>query len=86
MTLKGTVKLGNVRKHLQRVLKANNKPKATLHSFRRTFNNALRDLGLHMDDRAKLLAHASSETTKIYTNPNPELALKWVNKIPEPGV
>ena len=58
-------------------------PKATLHSFRRTFNNALRDLGLQIQDRQALLAHASAETTKVYTNPNLELARRYVNQIPK---
>ena len=58
------------------------RPKATLHSFRATFNNTLRDLGLQIEDRQVLLAHSSSETTKIYTHPNFELASKFVNRIP----
>ena len=62
--------LAKPRKFLQGILKANGKKKATLHSFRTTFNNTLRDLGLSIDDRAVLLAHSSSETTKIYTHPN----------------
>ncbi|MFQ6608845.1 MAG: tyrosine-type recombinase/integrase, partial [Fidelibacterota bacterium] len=59
------------------------RPKATLHSFRATFNNTLRDLGLSIQDRQILLAHSSSETTKIYTHPNFDLASKFVNQIPE---
>ena len=35
-----------------------------------------------MDDRKILLAHASSETTKLYTHPNFDLAAQFVNKIP----
>ena len=80
-TLNG--KLTKPRKYLQEILKLNGRPKATLHSFRRTFNNVLRDLGLSIEDRQVLLAHASSETTKIYTNPNLELARQHVNKIPK---
>ncbi len=60
-----------------------NKKKATLHSFRATFNNTLRDLGLSIDDRAVLLAHSSSETTKIYTHPNLELAFEYIIKMPD---
>ena len=52
--------LAKPRKFLQGLLKANNRKKATLHSFRTTFNNTLRDLGLSIDDRAVLLAHSSS--------------------------
>ena len=66
--------LAKPRKFLQGILKANGKKKATLHSFRTTFTNTLRGLGLSIDDRAVLLAHSSSETTKIYTHPNLELA------------
>lgn len=75
-------KLFNPRKYLQRILRNNGLPKATLHSFRVTFNNALRDLGLSIEDRQILLAHSSSETTKIYTHPNFDLAAKYVNQIP----
>ncbi|MDP7059795.1 MAG: tyrosine-type recombinase/integrase [Candidatus Marinimicrobia bacterium] len=60
-----------------------NRPKATLHSFRVTFNNQLRDMGLSIEDRQALLAHSSSETTKIYTHPNFDLALKFVNRLPD---
>lgn len=35
-----------------------------------------------MGDIQILLAHASSETTKIYTHPNFELASEYINKIP----
>lgn len=70
------------RKYLQKVLALHNRPKATLHSFRVTFNNQLRDLGLSIEDRQVLLAHASSETTKIYTHSNFDLASEYVNKIP----
>lgn len=70
------------RKHLQSMLRLQDRPKATLHSFRVTFNNTLRDLGLNIDDRRILLAHASTETTKVYTHPNFDLAAQFVNKIP----
>lgn len=70
------------RLHLQSMLKLHDRPKANLHSFRVTFNNTLRDLGLDINDRQILLAHASSETTKIYTHPNFALASQFVNKIP----
>jgi site-specific recombinase XerD len=41
----------------------------------------LRDLGLDIKDRQALLAHVSSNTTKIYTHPNLELAKKPINKL-----
>ena len=69
---------------MQTVLNAYGRPVGTLHSFRVTFNNTLRDLGLSIQDRQVLLAHSSSETTKIYTHPNIELARKYVNRIPDP--
>jgi len=78
-------RLAKPRKHLQSILRLNNRPKATLHSFRVTYNNSLRDLGLSIEDRQILLAHSSSETTKIYTHPNPELAREFINKIPTYG-
>lgn len=75
-------KLAMPRKHLQTMLKLNDRPKATLHSFRTTFNIAMRDSGVEINDRRILLAHASSETTKIYTHPNFALASEYINKIP----
>jgi len=75
-------KLKAPRLNLQNALRLNGRTKATLHSFRATFNNTLRDLGLDIGDRQILLAHASSETTKLYTHPNFELAAKFVNRIP----
>ena len=75
-------KLKKPRLYMQELLKAKARPKATLHSFRTTFNNTLRDLGLEMEDRRVLLAHSSSETTKIYTHPNLDLAKMWVDKMP----
>lgn len=75
-------RIAKPRKYLQALLKANGRPKANLHSFRVTFNNSLRDLGLSIEDRQVLLAHASSQTTKIYTHPNFELASQYVNRLP----
>ena len=40
-------------------------------------------MGLSIEDRQALLAHSSSETTKIYTHPNFDLALKFVNRLPD---
>ena len=71
------------REYLQTLLGAEGRPKATLHSFRVTFNNTLRDFGLPIEDRQILLAHTTSETTKIYTLPNFELASQYVNRIPD---
>ena len=68
---------------MQSILKAAGRGHATLHSFRHTFNNTLRDMGLPIEDRQKLLAHASSDATKIYTHPNFELARDFVNRIPK---
>lgn len=74
--------LAKPRKFMQSLLEAHDRPHATLHSFRHTFNNALRDLGLRIEDRQALLGHASSAINKIYTHPNFELASDYVNKIP----
>ena len=78
-------KLTQPRLHLQALLKSAGRPKATLHSFRVTFNNRLRDLGMSIEDRQVLLAHAASETTKIYTHPNAKLAREFVNKLSDPS-
>ena len=66
---------------MQSLLKANGREKADLHSFRHTFNQSLLGLGMDIGDRQKLLAHASSDTTKIYTHPNFDLAMQYVNRI-----
>ena len=79
-------KLAKPCKHIQMLLKTANRPSATLHSFRTTYNNTLRNMGLQIEDRRVLLAHSTSETTKIYTHPNFELALEYVNKLPEYGI
>ena len=69
------------RKHLQLLLAAEDRPKATLHSFRHTFNTMLRDLGMSIEDRRVLLSHATSSVTKIYTHPNLEVAKELINKL-----
>ncbi|NQU27217.1 MAG: tyrosine-type recombinase/integrase [Candidatus Marinimicrobia bacterium] len=76
--------LSKPRKFMQALLAAAGRPKATLHSFRVTYNNSLRDLGLSIQDRQVLLAHSSTSTTQIYTHPNIELAREYVNRLPSP--
>ena len=76
--------LAKPRKYMQKLLNKAGRPKASLHCFRTTFNNRLRDLGLPIEDRQILLAQSASETTKIYTHPNFELARNYINKIPNP--
>ena len=71
---------------MQSLLKAHNRPHADLHSFRHTFNQSLLELGMEIEDRQKLLAHASTTTAKIYTHPNFELAMQYVNQVPEYGL
>jgi len=39
-------------------------------------------LGLSIEDRQILMAHSSSETTKVYTHPNFELAAEFINRLP----
>ena len=67
------------RLHMQQLLADASRPKATLHSFRHTFNTKLRDLGLGIADRQVLLGHATSSVTKIYTHPNLTKAQEYVN-------
>ena len=64
------------------LLKSNDRPKADLHSFRHTFNQSLLNLGIEIEDRQTLLAHASSDTTKVYSHPNFDLASQYVNSVP----
>ena len=78
-------KLAKPRKYMQTLLKANDRPHADLHSFRHTFNQSLTELGMDIEDRSKLLAHASTATTKIYTHPNFDLAMQYVNQVPQYG-
>ena len=75
--------LAHPRVFLQDILSKEKRPKATLHSFRVTYNNMLLAGGMTIQDRQVLLAHTSSETTKIYTHPNPELAEKHLNGLPD---
>ena len=75
--------LAKPRLYMQALLKAENRKHATLHSFRVTYNNNLLGLGCSIQDRQKLLAHSSSETTKIYTHPNFELAQSYVDQLPD---
>ena len=77
--------LSKPRKYLQAILEAAGRPKGTLHSFRVTYNNSLRDIGVSIQDRKILLAHSSVSTTEIYTLPNLELARSYVNQLPIPG-
>ena len=74
--------LAHPRKYMQALLRTQKRPHATLHSFRHTFNNSLRDLGLSIEDRQVLLAQASSSVNKIYTHPNFDLASQYVNSLP----
>ncbi len=74
-------KLARPRKYMQSLLEAHNRPHADLHSFRHTFNQSLSELEMKIEDRQKLLAHASTTTAKIYTNPNLEVAKELINKI-----
>ena len=67
---------------MQSIFALNGREKATLHSFRHTFNNSLRYLGLKIEDRQVLLAYTSTSTNKIYTHPNFDLASQYVNKVP----
>ena len=45
-------------------------------------NTQLRREVYFTDGRIYLLAHSSSQATKIYTHPNLELAKNWINKLP----
>ncbi len=75
-------RLANPRKFMQKILSEAELAKATLHSFRHVFNNMLLAQGLSIQDRQVLLAHSSSDTTKIYNHPNAEVAAKYINQLP----
>ena len=70
---------------MQSLLEAQNKPYADLHSFRHTFNQSLLELGMEIEDRQKLLAHAST-ATKVCTHPNFDLAMQHINQVPKYGL
>ena len=40
---------------------------------------------MDIEDRQKLLAHASTNVKKIYTHPNFDLAMQYVNQVPRYG-
>ena len=40
---------------------------------------------MNFQERAKLLAHASTTATKIYTHPNFDLAMQYLNQVPQYG-
>ena len=65
---------------MQSLLEAYIRFHADLHSFRLTLNFSLLELGMKIENRQKLLDHAS-DTTKIYTHPNFELAMQYVNQV-----
>ncbi len=67
------------------LLKAKGRLHADLHSFRHTFNQSCLELGMDIEDRQKLRAHASTTATKIYTHPNFDLAMQYVNQVPKYG-
>ncbi|NQU27191.1 MAG: tyrosine-type recombinase/integrase [Candidatus Marinimicrobia bacterium] len=77
-------RLSKPRKYMQAILQAAERLKADLHSFRVTYNNQLRDLGLSDNDRQILMTHSSSRTTQIYTHPNMDLMREYINKLPDP--
>ena len=74
------------KKYMQSLLKANDRPHADLHSFPHRFKQSLLDLGMEIEDIQKLLTHhASSDTIKVYTHPNFDLAKQYVDRIPMYG-
>ena len=73
--------LSKPKKHMQQLLAEASQPKATLHSFRHTFNTKLRDLGMSITDYRVLLSHATSSVTKIYPHPNLKVAKELINKL-----
>jgi len=75
----------NAYEYLKKRVRNNNwDPGLTLHSFRVTFNNLLRDNGLSFDDRKALLGHSTSEVHAIYTRPNLEFTRGIINQIQLP--
>ena len=56
----------------------------SIHTLRHTYaTNLYKASGYNLRMVQKQLAQSASETTKIYTHPNFELAKQYVNKIPE---
>lgn len=53
----------------------------TIHSFRVTFNNHLRDKGVSFYDRQTLLTHSASKTTRDYTHPNLDFTRKLIERL-----
>ena len=76
-------RLRKPRVHMQSLLAEGGREKATLHSFRTTFNNLLRDQGLAIEDRRTLMGHSASKTTAVYGRQNLELAAGYINRLPK---
>ena len=74
-------RLRKPRVHMQTLLAECGREKATLHSFRTTFNNLLRDQGLAIEDRRTLMGHSASKTTEVYGRGNLELAAGYINRL-----
>ena len=66
---------------MQSLLETHSRPYADLHSFRHTFNQNLLELRMEIEDRQKLLAHAYTTATKIYSHLNFELAMQYINQV-----
>ena len=52
-----------------------------MHRFRNTFKLSLIELEVEIKDRQKFSTNAFTTTTKIYTHPNFELAMQYVNQV-----
>lgn len=71
--------------YLKKQVRANGwDPDLTLHSFRVTFNNLLRDNGLGFEDRKAILGHSSSEVHAVYTRPNLDFTRNIIERIQLP--
>lgn len=55
------------------------------HRLRRTCANELRRAGADIRDIQEILGHASSETTDIYLDPDPELVRPAIDRLPSLG-
>jgi len=72
------------REYMQRILKLADRPHATLHCFRHTFNQTISNLGVSADDRKILLTQSATETNLIYSHPDIKRGLQIVNQVPVP--
>jgi len=66
---------------MQALLGAEDRPLATLHSFRLTFNETLRNLGRRLGDRQVMGIYSRGKGTRFSTHPSFDLAVNYLTEL-----